>query len=128
MKRKIFLRPRFSVYQLGQITRIGKAVAAWVNDKGYVKPLPSVEDIAADIGVTTGQLNFYVRFRWRQPVLSWRKGLRIREARRLLLVYPDLAVSVIGEMVGIEDKSNFKRQFTEMVGVSPRAWRDGHLH
>jgi transcriptional regulator GlxA family with amidase domain len=60
--------------------------------------------------------------------MSWRKDLRIREARHLLLDYPDLPVSVIGEMAGIVDKSNFKRQFCQATGMTPRRWREKHLH
>ena len=41
------------------------------------------------------------------------------------------AVSAFGKgeswlMVGIDDKSNFKRQFTELTGLSPRQWRERH--
>ena len=44
----------------------------------------------------------------------------------LLLAYPGLPVSLVGEMVGIADKSNFKRQFADLAGMSPREWRERH--
>lgn len=106
--------------------RIGTAVDAWVQEKSYVKPLVTLEEIAGDIGVPSDQLSAYVRLHERLHVLAWRKALRIREARELLLSFPELPLSLVGEMVGIPDKSNFKRQFTELVGMSPREWRERH--
>ena len=34
--------------------------------------------------------------------------------------------ATVGEMVGIDDKSNFKRQFADVVGMPPRLWREKH--
>ena len=104
--------------------RIGEAVESWVQDRSYVKPLVTLEDIAEDVGVPPDQLSVYIHLHENQQVLTWRKKLRIRDARQLLLSYPDLPLSVVGEMVGIQDKSNFKKQFKALVGMSPREWRE----
>lgn len=124
---KLFRGSGFSLLKLRLPVQICRAVDAWVEEKGYIRPLHSVEDIAADIGIPAGQLGIYVRVWHRMSVLSWRKMLRIREAQHLLLDCPDLPVSVIGELVGIDDKSNFKRQFAQVAGVSPRVWRERHM-
>ena len=108
--------------------RIREAVDEWVEQKGYTKLLPSLDSLAKDIGIPSDQLNYHIRMRTGQSVLAWRKELRIREARQLLLDYPDMPFSVIGEMVGIDDRSNFNRQFEQLTGMSPRAWREKHLH
>ena len=86
-----------------------------------------MDAIAQDIGVPADQLSIYIRVRSRKSVLTWRKELRIWEARELLRFFPDLPISVIGEMVGIDDKTNFKRQFLQIVGTTPRDWREKHL-
>ena len=125
--KKLFRRPAFSPLQLRQAVQIHDAVDAWVKEKGYIRHLQTVKDMAEDIGISAGQLTLFVQIHNRMSVLTWRKTLRVREAQRLLLAMPDLPVSVIGEMVGIEDKSNFKRQFTQVAGMSPRAWRERHL-
>ena len=122
--RKLFPCAGFSASQKMLFGRIGKAVERWVWEKGYTKPLSTVSEVAADIGIPSDQLNIFVRLHMRTTVLSWRKTLRIREACRLLRAFPDLPLSTVGEMVGIDDKSNFKRQFAEEVGMSPRAWRE----
>ena len=106
--------------------RIGEAVDKWIVQKGYTKILPTLEAIASDIGVPPDQLSIYIRIRSRKSVLTWRKELRIWEARELLRHYPELPISMIGEMVGIDDKTNFKRQFLQLVGTTPRDWREKH--
>ena len=124
--RKLFPRSGFSAAQKMLFRRIALSVEGWVREKGFTKTLPTVGEVAADIGIPADQLNVFVRLRSRKTVLAWRKDLRILEARRLLMEYPDLPVATVGEMVGIDDKSNFKRQFADVVGMPPRLWREKH--
>lgn len=119
-------RPGFSAAQRRIQQRTAAAVQQWLEQKGYTRPITSLEGIAADIGIPPDQLSIYIRTKSRCSVLAWRKALRIHEACQLLLDYPDVPISVIGEMVGIDDKSNFKRQFQQLMGVSPRIWREKH--
>ena len=122
--RKKKRRSRFSNEQLCMQPQIREAVDAWVVRKGYTKRLPTVEAMSADIGIPTDQLSLHVRIRYRKSVLTWRKELRIREAQILLRQFPNVPISVIGEMVGIDDKTNFKRQFFQITGTMPRVWRE----
>ena len=128
---KLFLhrliRRGFSQAQRRHMYRIRDAVEGWVLAKGYTRPLATAEEIAADIGIPADELSRYIRLLSGKPLLTWRKELRILEAQRLLRDYPEMPVSMIGEMVGIEDKSNFRKQFTEVVGMTPRQWREGML-
>ena len=112
--------------QHGWDLRIGEAVDEWKKTRGYLKPIAGVTEIAADIGVPPDQLSIWVRIHTGKTLLGWRKELRIEAAKRLLLEFPDLPVSTVGLMVGIDDKSNFKRQFTEVVRLTPRQWRERH--
>jgi transcriptional regulator GlxA family with amidase domain len=120
-------RSGFSDEQRRMLQRVGYAVDEWIVQKGYTKILQTLEAIAADIGVPPDQLSLYIRIKNRKSVLTWRKELRIKEARELLRNYPELPISVIGEMVGIDDKTNFKRQFFQVTGEMPRDWREKHL-
>ncbi|MCR4860143.1 MAG: helix-turn-helix domain-containing protein [Bacteroidales bacterium] len=107
--------------------RIRESVEAWVEQKGYLKPVPGVDEIAGIIGVPRDQLTAFVRTHKKKTLLSWRKELRVEEAKRLLIDSPDLPISTIGEIVGIQDKSNFRKQFTETVGMSPREFRERNM-
>ena len=117
------LQPAFSPEEKLLGTRIRKTVEAWVQENGHLKPLNTLEEIAGDIGLPPDQLSTFIRFQYHNTPLGWRKELRIEEAKRLLLEYPSLPLSTIGGMVGIRDKSNFRKQFTETVGMSPSEWR-----
>ena len=117
------LRPGVSGEQRAACARVREAVDSWVRRQGYRKPLTTVEQIAADIGVHPEDLTVYVRMISGLSLLSWRKQLRIADAKVLLADYPELPVSMVARMVGIDDKSNFRKQFTEETGVSPREWR-----
>jgi AraC-like DNA-binding protein len=55
---------------------------------------------------------------------TWRTGLRIEEAKRLLLENRDVSTNIIGEVAGFSDRSNFHRQFVKIVGCSPKQWRE----
>ena len=106
--------------------RVRRAVQDWLAAGGHTRPLPTVEGIAADIGIPPDQLSVYVRVHHDDTILGWRKGLRIAEAKRLLTDLPNVPVAEIGRMVGIVDKSNCRRQFTETVRCTPREWRGKH--
>ena len=118
-----WFKPVFSAEQRQLNARIGAAVRDWLEQKGYLRPLSTVEEVAGDIGIPADQLGVFMRFHHGKTLLGWRKDLRIEEAKGLLLAYPDLPFATVGEMVGIQDKSNFRRQFTEAVKMSPREWR-----
>ena len=104
--------------------RVRVSLQRWMERFGHLSQYSSVAEMAEDIDVPDDQLRRYVRTHYGKSLLVWRKEVRIEEAKALLLAYPDYSVSVIGEMVGILDKSNFKKQFTETVGMSPREWRE----
>ena len=103
--------------------RVAQAVDAWIDARGYLKVLPTLPEIAGDLGVAPDHLSNYIRIATGDTVLGWRKTLRIEEAKMLLREYPSLPVSAVAAMVGIGDKSNFKRQFIEEVHMSPAEWR-----
>ena len=54
--------------------------------------------------------------------MQWRDQLRIREARRLLLCGNE-AIAKVSEAVGYDDQLHFSRRFKQMVGLSPRQYR-----
>nr|MCR4825130.1 hypothetical protein [Bacteroidales bacterium] len=82
-------------HDLRQYDYVGQAVGAWVGNKGYLKDLPTIEAISSDIGVVRDHLSVYIRLVTGMSVLSWRKTLRIEEAKVLLVKYPLLPVSTV---------------------------------
>lgn len=100
-----------------------KSIEVWIREKQYLDSEDTMRDVAGKLGISVGQLAGYCRRVVGKPFLSWRKELRIREACRLIEEEPDTPLYIIGELVGIKDKSNFRRQFTEVMKTSPAAWR-----
>lgn len=100
------------------------AIDKWVQEKQFRNTDMSRDDIAKSLGTEREYLAFFFQSRMKAEFRVWRTQLRIEEAKELLLKHPELSVSKIGEMVGISDRSNFQKKFTETVGVSPRDWRE----
>ncbi len=103
---------------------IGKSLDEWVNRKKYREYDKSREEIAAEIGTTKELLNQYFTQKIGKDFRTWRTEMRIGDAKKLLLENKEVSTNIIGEMVGFSDRSNFHRQFTKIVGCSPKQWRD----
>lgn len=101
------------------IARIDK----WFKEKGYCSAEQSMGDVAELFGISKDELSWYCRSTYGVGFLSIRKELRIQEAKRLISERPDLPMTTVGEMVGINDKTNFRRQFYEVLGITPHEWR-----
>lgn len=97
----------------------------WTREKRWVEN-QNMDEIAAELGIRKEQLSLYFRKHFGTSFIKWRRDLRIREAQRLLLEDKKIPTAVIGESVGIYDKSYFRRQFKEVTGLTPAAWRSKH--
>ena len=95
----------------------------WVEEGKYLTRYDSKDAILKDLDLTSDELNLYCKARFGKSFLSWRKDLRMIDARRLLLDYPDLPVYKVGMAVGIGDKSDFRHQFKSATGMTPTQWR-----
>ena len=106
-----------------ELHRIDLAVNRWVRGKGYRMPDVTIEESASRIGCSSAQLYRYCIQRLGKDFRTWRMQLRIEDAKVLLVQEPDTSASHIGRMVGINDRSNFLRQFASVTGMTPLEWR-----
>ena len=104
-----------------------KAIRKWVDEKRYREYDCSREETALQLGTSREFLNAYLTQVLKTDYNTWRTTLRIEDAKKILLEQKDLPVSLVGEMVGIGDRSNFHRQFTKIAGCSPKSWRETYL-
>ena len=100
----------------------------WVESKGYFQSEQTMQDVADSLGVSHAELSWVCRRVYGDNFLSLRKRLRLSDACRMLVEDPEMPLSVIGECVGIPDRTNFRRQFYAEFGMSPQEWRDKHGH
>ena len=102
---------------------VEKRLARWVAEGRYRERYCSMDMILEDLGLTRNELCSYCSRKYHKPFLSWRKELRMADARRMLLDFPDVPVYKIASDLGIDDKSNFRHQFKSVTGLTPSEWR-----
>lgn len=95
----------------------------WVAEGKHRLKYDSMDGILEDLGLTSEELSKYCTARLKKNFLSWRKDLRMEEAKKLLLESPDKPACKIGKDLGITDKSNFRHQFKSVTGLTPSQWR-----
>ncbi len=102
----------------------------WVRDGKYRENYDSMDDIIRDLDITRHELASYCRTNFHKDFLSWRKELRIEEAKKILLEHKETPIHRISDHLGFGDKSNFRHQFKDIVGCTPSQWRqyDGKWH
>ena len=84
----------------------------------------SRDEIVRELKTTKEMFHLYCATVKCMDFKTWRTGLRIEEAKKLLLENKDVSTNIIGEVAGFSDRSNFHRQFVKIVGCSPKQWRE----
>lgn len=79
-------------------------------------------DIAERVGVTAAHLSHEFKRRTGRSPSEWLESTRMDAARRGLLL-TRATVSAVAEQAGIQDVSQFHRQFRRTHGLTPDAWR-----
>lgn len=103
--------------------RLAAAIAQWVSDKQFVNSDHTVEEIARELSTTQPVLRWYFTNRLNTNFRTWRIGLRIEEAKRLL-ADKNVVVAEVHRMVGVADKSNFHKQFRQATGMTPKQYKE----
>jgi len=106
--------------------RITAALEKFIEDKGYRDEL-EVSEVAAGLGVSTQQLGYYFKHVLGKSFTQWRKEMRVEDAKALLRD-TEMSISEIAGLVGIPDKSNFRKRFTDVAGCTPKEWRRMQLN
>lgn len=100
-----------------------KRIAKWVADRGYTEKSVTTKTLAQYIGTNDKYVSCHINTCKGKTFSEWINGLRVAEAKRLLIEHPELTVAEVAMRVGIPDKSNFIRQFTRQTHCSPNVWR-----
>ncbi len=100
----------------------------WIVEKKFLYHNINIENVASQLGTNRSYLSGYINSCLRITFKEWISGLRIEEAKNLLLQYPDVPIAEISEMAGFSDKSNFGRIFTKHTGLSPKIWRTSKIN
>lgn len=107
-----------------EFAKLDRNIEQWVADKRYCEYDNTRDQIASELKTTKDILHLYFMTKMGIDFRTWRTGLRIEEAKRLLLENRDASINIVAEVSGFSDKSNFHRQFVKIVGCSPKQWRE----
>ena len=107
-----------------ELNRIEHALDKWLKEKRYREYDKTREQIAKELNTSKEMLHMFFVTRMSVDFKTWRTRLRIEEAKVLLLENPEMSINIVAELSGFSDRSNFHRQFTKIVGCSPKQWRE----
>lgn len=99
------------------------ALESWVAEKHYIDIDSNPDKVAKELGTTKNLLNCYFAKYEHITFREWRTQLRIKEAERILCEEDGVVVSSLHELVGVSDKSNFRRHFKQFTGMTPHEYR-----
>jgi AraC-like DNA-binding protein len=91
-------------------------------DREYAQPL-DVEALARGVHKSAGHLSRQFRLAYGEPPYSYLMTRRIERAMALLR-RGDLSVTEVCFAVGCQSLGTFSTRFTELVGMSPSAYRE----
>ena len=103
--------------------RILREMYGWTADKGFCRNYPSYESIAQEMDISVEQLGWFCQQSLGTSFRSLRKRQRVAYAAFLMRWNVDMPASSAGQEAGISDKSDFRRQFTEVMRMAPEDWR-----
>ena len=107
-------------------SQLDEAISKWETEKKYLARNLTVENVANSLCTNRTYLSNFINTQKKKTFNEWINGLRINEAKELLLNNPDMPILEVCELVGFTDKSNFGRHFSKITGYSPVAWRREH--
>ena len=109
------------------LSMVDKRLGDWVAAGKYKLNYSSIDDILKELDVTSDELSYFCATRYGKSFLTWRKELRIEEAKRMLVDYPRIPAYKIGQSLGITDKADFRHQFKSATGMTPSEWRGKNI-
>lgn len=109
------------------MARVRRSLDRWLRDGKHRKEYLSMDHVREDMGLVADELRTYCSRKLKKTFLVWRKEIRMEEAKRMLIDYPDLPACMVGRALGIKDKSDFCHQFKSVTGCTPDEWRKKYL-
>lgn len=100
---------------------IEEKLSQLIEERFYTQKDINAVDLSLQIGVNREYLSKYIRFHYNETFSSFVSRLRVEYAKALLSE-SDNRVAEVGEKVGFGNVSTFYRNFTAIVGCSPKDW------
>ena len=117
------LRRRLSKEDAQIGDKILDALYHWTAGRKYCVNYPSYDALAQDLDVSREQLGWFFSEVLDTKFMSFRKRQKLAYAAFLMRQDATMPAAAAGQEAGIADKSDFRRQFTEVFKMSPEDWR-----
>jgi len=101
--------------------RLEERLKQWTEEKKFCFP-GTVSSAAMEMETTPEELTHHFKTTKKTNFTAWRTELRIREACRILEEDASVSLREVRGLVGIPDKSNFRRAFKNVTGMTPMEW------
>ena len=85
----------------------------------------TVPELSRQLGISPTQLKAIFRGVYGQPVFTYMRTQRMQEAAQLL-IHTDRPIGEIAEMSGYTNASKFAAAFQDVMGETPREFRQAH--
>ena len=103
--------------------KIDEKLEIWTSDQNNLASDFRMDELAGILGIKPYTMSLYFEKYLKKDFRTWKTGIRIELAKKLLLSDSQSDVISIAESVGFRDKSNFHRQFKSYTGCTPAIWR-----
>ncbi|MCR5003760.1 MAG: helix-turn-helix domain-containing protein [Bacteroidales bacterium] len=98
-------------------------IEEWILSKGYRDSIPCHE-LSFRLHIDAETLNYYFKEYWRMTFRELRCHLRVLEAKDIMVRKPEIPITSVAQMVGIRDRSDFRKAFLRHSGMTPLQWKD----
>lgn len=115
-----------SSYPRLSLDTISASLDAWISSGPDLSTDFSIADLAREINVARIDLQRYFQSYLHLDFRVWKSELRLERAAEILLERPDMMISDICAEVGMNNISNFHRQFKKYKNCTPKQWRESH--
>lgn len=100
-----------------------QALEQWITGKGFLEAGITIVKLAGAIGCNRYYLSHYINSTYAQTFSDWIAGLRIDEAKALMVAHPEWNLENVAMKVGFNSASYFSVSFSKREGTSPARWR-----
>ncbi|MBQ7698620.1 MAG: helix-turn-helix transcriptional regulator, partial [Paludibacteraceae bacterium] len=99
------------------------ALDAWVEkDKPYLNPDFQLTDLRQVLPLNRSYLSRFINSAYGCSFYHWANGLRIKEAKRLMIEQPELKIQDLADRCGFSSRQVFARVFARETGFTPSEW------
>jgi AraC-like DNA-binding protein len=94
-----------------------------LDSKIYLREGITLMEIAQSLNIGRSTLSNFINTEENQNFNSWINQLRITEAKSMMINEPGVPISYIAIKTGYREQANFSREFKQITGETPLAWR-----